>query len=181
MIFKFLKDYNSLPNFLSRTTLFSYRKLHIRLHRILSEDKSPYCHNHPFYYLSIILKGGYEEELLKGTNIILKKHGVGSFIFRTPKDFHRIKTINGETKTLFITWKVNMNWSLKNHPYLEEEKLNLPKKNGIYIRNVKGKDLFCKFDEYWYIGHDNIEDAMNETRLSIHQVLTFKEISYEKV
>lgn len=173
-MFNFLKDYNSLPNFLIRTTLFSFGRLHIRLHKLLSEDKSPYCHNHPFYYLSIILKGGYEEELLNGTDITLKNHGVGSIIFRRPKDFHRIKSVKGKTKTLFITWKIKMNWSLKNHPKINKENFNLPKNNGIYIRNVKGKDLFCKFDQYWYLGHDNIVDAIKETRLSIHQVLTFK-------
>mgnify|MGYP000864022545 CR=1 FL=1 len=175
-MFKFLQDYNSLPNFLVRTTLLSYKRLHIRLHSILSEDKSPYCHNHPFYYISIILKGGYEEELLNGTDIVLKRHGIGSIIIRTPKDFHRIKEIKGETKTLFITWKSNLSWSLRKHPNLSLEMLNLPKNKGIFIRNIKGKEKFCKFDEFWYIGHENLDDAMGETRLSIHQVSNFKEI-----
>jgi hypothetical protein len=173
----FLKDYNSLPNFLLRTTILSYKKLHIRLHTILSEDKSPYLHNHPFYFISIILKGGYVEELLlKNGEIKHIKHKIGSIIVRTPNDYHRILSINGETKTFFITWKVKMDWRLKDHPNMNRNEFNLPKKTGIFIRNVKGKEKFCKFDKYWYIGNDNIEAAERETRYSIHQITKFKEI-----
>lgn len=179
-MFKFLKDYNSLPNFLLRTTIFSYKKLHIRLHTILSEDKSPYLHSHPFYFLSIIYKGGYNEELLfKNGEIKHIKHSIGSIIYRKPKDFHRILSINGETKTFFITWKVKTNWKLKDHPKMDRNEFNLPKNKGIYLRNVKGKEKFCKFDQYWYIGRDTIEEAERETRYSIHQIVKFKEIAYE--
>lgn len=170
----FLKDYNSLPNYMVRKTLLSFKKLHIRFHRILSEDKTPFLHNHPFYFISIVLKNGYVEEILHGDKITVKKHGVGSIIFRTPNDYHRIKSIKGETKTLFITWKVPMKWSLKKHPTMVFENTIFPDTNGVYKRNIKGEEKFCKFDSFWYIGHNTIEDAMKEDRLSIHQAINFK-------
>ena len=169
-----LKEYNSLPNYLTRKTLISFKRLHIRFHNLLSEDKTPFLHNHPFYFISIILKNGYEEEYLDGSVIKTKQHKVGSVIFRTPKDFHRIKSINGETKTLFITWKVPIKWSLKKHPNLSVDMLNLPEYEGIYIRFINGRERFCKFDKFWYIGHDTPEAAMKEDRLSVHQCIDYK-------
>lgn len=163
------KDYNSLPNFLIRKTLLRIGRLHIRSHNILSEDKSPYVHNHPFYYISIILKGGYTEQLLEGNTIKEIKHRVGSIIYRIPKNFHRIKSIDGPTRTLFLTYKVKIDWKLKKNDDLNLENYKVPEKNGIYIREIKGKSKFYKFNEFWYIGHENVIDAQNEKRLSIHQ------------
>lgn len=164
-----MKDYNSLPNFLIRKTLVHIGRIHIRFHDILSCDKSPYLHNHPFYYISIILKGGYTEQILRNGSIQEVKHGIGTVIYRKPNDFHRIKTINGPTKTLFLTLKVKMNWSLKKNDDLMIENFKIPKKKGIYKRKIKGKTKFYKFDEFWYIGNENFCDAFNEKRLSIHQ------------
>jgi len=169
-----LKEYNSLPNYMIRKTLMSYKKLHVRFHTILSEDKTPFLHNHPFYFISVILKNGYVEEFLDGDKIKVKKHSVGSVIFRKPTDFHRIKLINGVTKTLFITWKTPIKWSLKKHPTMKIESSIFPETNGVYKRNIKGKEKFCKFDSFWYIGHETIEDAIKEDRLSIHQSINFK-------
>lgn len=164
-----LKDYNSIPNFLIRKTLIHIGRLHIRIHRILSPDKSPYVHNHPFYYISIILKGGYTEELLINDHIKTKKHGFLSVIYRKPSDFHRIKSINGPTSTLFFTFKIKMNWKLKRNPEIDFKNYKIPEYSGIFIRTIKNKTKYYKFNEFWFIGHDNIGDAMKENRLSIHQ------------
>ncbi len=170
------KEYNSLPNYLIRNTVISYKRLHIRLHNIISEDKTPFLHNHPFYFISIILKNGYEEECLVKDKIVIKKHRFGSIIFRTPNDFHRIKKLYGETKTFFITWKVPIKWRLKKHPTLSIDGLKLPETNGVYIRNIKGCEKYCKYDSFWFIGHDTIESAMNEDRLSIHQCMDYTQL-----
>lgn len=169
----FVKEYNSLPNYLIRKTLFSFKKLHIRFHTILSEDKTPFLHNHPFYFLSIIIKNGYTEEYLVDGQIKLIKHKVGSIIFRTPKDYHRIKSINGETKTLFITWKVPIKWRLKNHPNMDSHVPFFPEQNGVYKRMINEKEKYCKFDKFWYIGHETIEKALIEDRLSVHQCINY--------
>jgi hypothetical protein len=173
-MFSFLKEYNSLPNFMVRKTIFLYKRLHIRLHTILTEDKTPFLHNHPFYYVSVILKNGYTEEYLDKGMVKIKDYKIGSIIYRTPKDYHRIKSISGETKTLFITWTVPIKWSLRKHPDVVYD-FETPKDNGIYLRNIKGIVKYCKFDDFWFIGSDIIENAINETRLSIHQCISFNE------
>ncbi len=164
-----LKDYNSLPNFLTRKTLVHIGRVHIRLHDILCKDRSPYLHNHPFYYISIVLNGGYSEQILRNGSIQEIKHGIGSIIYRKPNDFHRIKEINGPTKTLFLTFKVKMNWSLKKNHDLGLENFKTPSKKGVYIRKIKDKTKFYKFDEFWHVGNENFCVAFNEKRLSIHQ------------
>ena len=164
-----LKDYNSLPNFLTRKTLVNIGRVHIRLHDILSPDKSPYLHNHPFYYISIVLKGGYIEQILRNGSIQEVKHDIGSIIYRKPSDFHRLKDINGPTKTLFLTFKVKMNWSLVKNKDLNLENYKTPDKKGVYLRKIKEKTKFYKFDEFWYVGHEHFCDAYNEKRLSVHQ------------
>lgn len=169
-----LRDYNSLPGYLVRKTILNCSKVHVRIHHILSEDKTPYAHNHPFHYISIVLKGGYTEELLVGNEIITKQHKVGSVIIRSSNDYHRIKSIVGPTKTLFLTWKVNKRWSLKKHDTLRIPEHQTPDQNGVYIREVKGKTLYCKFNEFWFIGHPTVAEAEKETRLSIHQCGDFK-------
>lgn len=69
------KKYSSISGYLERFTLFKIGKLHVRVHHILSADGTIYCHNHPFHYISIILKGGYVEQIIEGDRLIglLKK------------------------------------------------------------------------------------------------------------
>ena len=173
---KFFKRYNSLPNYLHRWTIFSINKLHIRLHKILCEDKTVFLHSHPFYFISIILKNGYEEELLVNNEIKVIKHHFGSIIFRKPNDFHRIKKINGKTITFFISWKVNSGWKLIRHPEVSKDVFKTPLINGIYLRKINGKLLYSKFEDFWFIGSDNLAIATLENRPSVHQCLEFFEI-----
>lgn len=172
----FFKRYNSLPNYLHRWTIFSINKLHVRLHKILCEDKTFFLHSHPFYFISIILKNGYDEELLVDNQIKVIKHRFGSVIFRKPNDFHRIKCVKGETITLFISWKVDNGWKLVRHPELPPETFKTPVKDGLYLRLVGGKQIYSKFENFWYIGNENMLHALSETRPSIHQCLEFSEI-----
>lgn len=172
----FFKRYNSLPNYLHRWTIFSINKLHVRLHKILCEDKTNFLHSHPFYFISIILKNGYEEELLVNNQIKIIKHRFGSIIFRKPTDFHRIKSIDGKTITFFITWKVNSGWNLIEHPHLLNKSFVKPSKNGIYLRKINGRIIYSKFNEFWFIGSEDLSEAAIETRASIHQCLEFFEL-----
>ena len=89
----FFKKYSSIPKYLERFTILKILNFHIRIHKILSEDKTPYYHNHPFSFLSIILSGGYTEEILDNDNIITKKHNRFKFILRNKKTYHKIKSI----------------------------------------------------------------------------------------
>ena len=84
---------------------------------ISKEAENMHSHNRSF--ISIILKGGYIERILKRGNItgevVVKKRTVGSIIYRHHSDFHQIIPF-AKTYTLFIyfrkisdgiTWLVN--------------------------------------------------------------------------
>lgn len=157
---KMFQSYRNIKNFLSRFTILQIGNLHIRLHYILDKDQSTLYHNHPFNYISIILKGGYTEQMLNGN---IKSYSVGSIIYHNHSDFHRIESIKGKTITLFIafgkyTWKaVNLATSFP--------------EDGIYQRIVNQRLIWAKMQQgIWFIGNDCYVKAAKETRHSIHQI-----------
>lgn len=155
-------DYKSLVGYLHRTTLLKVGRLHIRLHRILSPDATPFLHSHPFDYLSIIVRGGYTERTESG----LKKYGVGSLLFRSHKTHHRLEAVEPNTLTIFITFKRDGGWSIK-------KTLECPDwiqyDTGVYKRKLFGKIRFCKFDQFWHTAADSEEQALASTKPSIDQ------------
>lgn len=164
-----MKKYTSISGYLERFSLFQIGKLKVRLHHILSSDKTPYCHSHPFYYLSIILKGSYTEQIIKNGQIIEKTHKKGGIILRKASTFHRIKKANTCT-TLFFAWDSKNKWQLKTHQDIIYPNYQAPAVSGIYERIINGQKVYCKFDNFWFIGSSHIEKAQSETRLSIYQV-----------
>ena len=159
------KKYRSIPKYLERFTILKLFNFHIRIHKILSEDKTPFYHNHPFNFLSIILSGGYTEEYLSGDKIITKKHKKFNFILRNKTTYHKITSVKPNTKTLFFALGNTKNWHLKSISPV----VNRPK-DGIYIRVINNKEVFTKCNNgMYYIGSYNIDDAVKETRLSVYQ------------
>ncbi len=159
------KPYTSIKDFLNRFTLFKIGTLHIRIHKISSADRSTLYHNHPFHYISIILKGGYTESYVCSKTNTIKKvtHKLFSCILRKNTVFHRIETLLGETITLFVAYG-NYGWKAYN---IEKNHTN----DGIFQREVNGKTVWSKkSDGIWYIGNINKDIALNETRHSIHQI-----------
>lgn len=164
-IITIFKPYSNIKDFLSRFTLLKIGKLHIRLHKITDKDQSTLFHNHPFHYISIILKGGYSETYLKDDGVECKiKHRLLSFILRKNTVFHRIDEISGPTITLFIAYG-NYGWKAFNTD-------PNPPEDGIFQRRVNGELLWCK-REYgiWFIGSKDKSKAELENRHSIHQHL----------
>ncbi len=165
---RFLKNYTSIKHYLERFTVIEIGRLHIRIHRILSEDKTDFYHTHPFHYCSIILKGFYKETFFNGEKYIEKNNRVGTIIFRNSNAPHRI-TEAFSCMTLFFAWKVDKSFQLFTKEELNGESLN--EKPECYQRNIKGKIVYCKcVNHKWFIGHEKLEDAMKEKRLSIYQV-----------
>lgn len=85
------KKYTSIDGYLERFSLFSIGKLKVRVHHILSSDGTPYCHNHPFHYVSIVFKGYYIEQIIKNGILIEKTHKKGAIIIKSTHTYHRIK------------------------------------------------------------------------------------------
>jgi hypothetical protein len=130
----------------------------------MDKDRTTLFHNHPFNYISIILKNGYTETYIEKGLTKSISHNFLSIIKRKNTVYHRIDDIKGETLTLFIAWG-KYDWKAFNIKNEEDS-------NGIYQRFVKNKLVWCKKENgIWFIGHLNKTDALLETRHSIHQCL----------
>jgi hypothetical protein len=158
------KPYSNIKDFLYRFTLIKIGSLHIRLHKIVDNDKTTLFHNHPFNYISIILKGGYTETVIENNKEKIYNHNFLSIIKRNHLTYHRIDKIKSKTITLFIAHG-KYEWNAFNTQIQNND-------DGIYLRIINHKKLWCKkINGIWFIGHKNMIDAQNETRHSIHQCL----------
>jgi hypothetical protein len=156
------KKYSDIKNFLYRFTIIKIWKIHIRIHKIVSEDKTTLYHNHPFHYISFILKGGYEEFILKNGEKKLAKHKIGSIIIRDSNTFHRIEKIYGNTYTLFCAFG-DYGWKAINTSKANDD--------GLYQRAVNNKMVWSKKENgIFFRGHEDIETARTEREHSIHQI-----------
>lgn len=70
----------------------------IRIHEILQSDDDEYLHDHPFDFVSIILKGRYYEEMPNAIKLRLP----GCIIYHKAADAHRLVLNGGPTWTLFL-------------------------------------------------------------------------------
>ncbi len=82
-----------------------------RIHEILRSDNERDLHDHPWPYLTIILKGGYTEYVPYGQGEIGTWYGAGSVLLRMPWHKHRLELPAGATATtLFITGPKFQTW-----------------------------------------------------------------------
>jgi hypothetical protein len=85
----------------------------VRVHQILRSDRGRDPHLHPWSFVTIILRGGYREELYNDIGDLTSSrwHGPGSVLFRRSSTLHRLLIPYGETATtLFITGPKNRTW-----------------------------------------------------------------------
>ena len=85
----------------------------VRVHEILRSDEGRDPHDHPWPYVTVILKGGYFETRYndKGEFVSRKWHGPGSILYRPAGSWHRLDLPNGMvTTTLFITGPKVQSW-----------------------------------------------------------------------
>lgn len=118
--------YSHLPGYMLRWWLVPYGTgpfgVSARIHEILRSDDDRHFHDHPWWYVTIILRGGYWEvtpaiiELWRGhwVNIgVVKREwrGPGTVLFRRAKTWHRLEIPEGQTcTTLFITGPYSNAW-----------------------------------------------------------------------
>jgi hypothetical protein len=83
----------------------------IYLHHFLRSDDDRALHDHPWWNLSVLLKGEYTEHSIAAGGVnhaVVRK--AGQFKFRGAKSAHRIELHNGPCWTLFITGPVLRTW-----------------------------------------------------------------------
>lgn len=160
------KPYSSLPGYMTRRTLLKLGRLHIRIHRLHSDDATPFLHSHPFHYVSFILKGGYFEEDEAGA---LREVSQYQGVAHSHTFFHRIVHVAPGTLTLFMTWETKTGWQLKKSRRAAPAAGWVDHIPGIYEREMSGKKQFSKFNEFWFKGHETLVGALAEVSPSINQ------------
>lgn len=165
-----MTPYNHLVGYLHRWTICKLGRLHIRVHHILSADGTPFLHSHPFDYISIVLKGGYTEQVLDGDTLRTIEHRAPAVIIRPSATCHRISAVHGACKTLFLAWARGP-WALRRHPDIQApDSYRTPAKPGLYRRHLNGRRVWSKFENgEWYAGDPSPDVARGSTALSVHQ------------
>lgn len=170
-----LTIYGHLPGYLHRWRICGLGRVMVRLHRILDIDRTPFLHSHPFHYISLVLRGGYDERVLGQDGALkLVKRKAGSIVFRRAGQLHRIDAVQGQCTTLFFTWSLpggtmTQNWTLQRHAEVAAPVGYRDAPDGVYAV----PDGFRKrFEGFWYALRASALDAQACTRVSIHQHLT---------
>lgn len=171
-----MKKYIDLPEYLLRWTLFRVGAFHVRMHNIITGDNTPFLHNHPFNYMSVVISGGYSEQVLIDDSIVVKHHRVGSVILRNSSTYHRIKEVLPGCKTIFFAFGSAL-WCLKRHKDVVcPAEYKVPVAPGVYRRELSGCSRYARFDGFWRVSSNSIYEAMMQVRPSIHQVGHWEEI-----
>lgn len=117
--------YRHLPNYMNRYWLIPYSRfpLAARVHQILRSDDDRAFHDHPWAYVTIILKGGYTEvrPIFDESGLFIGEsrewRGAGSILYRPAKSWHRLEIAEGvDTWTLFITGRKVQQWGFLETP-----------------------------------------------------------------
>lgn len=78
----------------------------VYVHRIREPDTDRHLHDHPWSFFSLVLWGGYVEEMITRT----VKRGFLSWAFRKASAFHRITKVRRGTTTLFLIGRKKRTW-----------------------------------------------------------------------
>lgn len=134
--------YFHLQGYMNRWWLLPYATWRpaVRVHEILRSDDDGAFHDHPWCYLTVVLKGGYFEVKPVFEDGIYKHdarkwYGPGSVLFRRARSWHRLElpAPNQPATTLFVTFKYQQAWGFMPQPeknkvhykdYLQPEMVN---------------------------------------------------------
>jgi hypothetical protein len=97
--------------YLTRLHLFQTPWCSCMLHWIFRPDPQPDLHDHPNAFLSIVVRGWYDEEIPKrGSETERIRRRVSFWNFKRPTDRHRIVALGGSTLTLVFAGPVVRGW-----------------------------------------------------------------------
>lgn len=101
---------HDLPGYMERRWIILPRSkqfIQIRLHQILRSDSDRHLHDHPWWYLTIILTTGYLEVTQAGQRV----YRPGAILLRHANHLHRLEIPYGKTAwTLFICGPKSKEW-----------------------------------------------------------------------
>ena len=128
-MYKFLRKWFLVKEIVSQSGVVYFRRWRLffcpyfalYIHQILCSDQDSYPHSHPWKFVSLILSGGYWEELWKHTkdqNCVMerrfwistkKAYWPGNILYRNRESFHHI-TLLKPTTTLVLTLGKHKEW-----------------------------------------------------------------------
>lgn len=92
----------------TRFTLFRNRWFTVYLHRLDAPQWHPDCHDHPWKFVTLLLRGGYEE--LIGNTIHWRRPG--SILYRPAESSHNVRT-RGVAWSLVIRGRTRRKWGFQ--------------------------------------------------------------------
>lgn len=118
----------------------------VYLHQFLKDDESPDYHDHPWFNITVVLRGRYLE-FVKGKGVFSRR--AGHVVFRLPSTAHRILTCHDvgerkpvETITLFITGPRVRQWGFFcGERWVPWQRYTDPKNPGIRGRGCNEDNL----------------------------------------
>ena len=88
--------------------VFIFFNYSIRLHKWLRSDDKRYCHNHPWWFCTLVLNGAYTDVDINGKE---DKLNFLSFRYRPSSHSHYVKVPKEGCITILITGKpINTKW-----------------------------------------------------------------------
>jgi hypothetical protein len=125
--YRLIPDRRTGVDYLHRYYLFLKNRktfpFNVMLHKIVRSD-DPFMHDHPWPYLTIVLKGGYwEHNFDKNGNEIRTWRGPGSVIKRRAKEYHWLELQNEQPATtlFFVGLRVREWGFLDNDEWVHHE------------------------------------------------------------
>lgn len=106
---------NGMP-YMRRVYLHDGDHFSVLLHNICQPDADRWLHDHPWWFVAIVLRGGYTQQRTtrNGTSKVSRVRRVNIVGRRT---FHRIETVQPDTWTLVVTgcrrriWGYRVPWT----------------------------------------------------------------------
>lgn len=112
-------------DYMRRWWLIPYNRLGIsaRVHEILQSDDARHYHDHPWWYITLVLRGGYWENtpIYDKSGLYVGKNrkwvGPGRILFRRAKSWHYLDLDKGASAyTLFICGRKSQKWGFLFQP-----------------------------------------------------------------
>lgn len=174
-----IPQYSDIEGFLHRWALLTVGRFRIRIHNIRAVDVTPFLHSHPFHYVSVVLSGGYTEQVLVDAEVVVNTFTRGKIINGSPKKFHKITSCLPNTYTLFFAWYIDRPWELVTHPMIVADPTYVDMPDGIYLHNGGFRK---RSQRRWYVACKTIDQARSSVKLTIYQQITIDSVKlYENL
>ena len=94
-----------------RYQLLKTRWFNLYLHQLDAPEWHPVgCHDHPWWFVTLLLKGGYLERQKVGLMVSQKRRWPGQILYRDASHAHDVITPYGRSWSLVLTGRKSRDW-----------------------------------------------------------------------